>query len=276
MVRPIVATLTVLMVALAGCTGLPSGNEGEDDPSGTPTPSGPRQPTITFYTHEMNGTRPLEVEFHLDFTDVENRTIEWSLDVDSDGTNETNGTVRMDENVVHRHTYPDTGTVEATALATMDGRILLDQTLVIQVFTDQTTQRAIFTRDMQFESCSGPESYVQNGEVPFVGDETDVDPDDDDSEKIASRIDFKATKATWRQVYQAEWSFNGSFLEVYAFFTDSDGDIQDYDTDAGSRAGGNLTLHGRIPDPTVWVVLYACGGPSAITVEYLTPRPGTE
>lgn len=118
------ASLLLVSIALAGCSGggepasTASTDDGKDDgpldDGGNGTKQPPalnRRPLPTFDADALNGSAPLLVNFSLDGADPDDDALNWTLDVDGDGTPDFNGSALP---ATVNHTYTEPGTFNAT------------------------------------------------------------------------------------------------------------------------------------------------------------------
>ncbi len=249
----------VVALLLAGCM---TGEAPEDNTTTQqPEPEMP-PPVATFTAAPSVGAPPLDVTFTLQFHLAEGQVVRWQLDVGVDGSFERSGSARHDDERTHTQTFPE-GTHQARAVVSESGKVLLDETVQVEVTPELVSQ--VFTAEgEEYDTpCSTVDEYLNEDHVPEVGDNKR-------SDNITSRFDVRVDPDTWGQRFQSTWTFNASFTEGWVIFTTFHGNIQGSASDGGGPAD-DLVIQGAIPRHADWMVLIACGKPGVFTVDYVTP-----
>lgn len=131
--KPLLATLLLMLVALAGCSEAPASDEGpdeapkpddelpaqeeeQDDEESQPASGGRNAtsnspPDVSFTADAVNGTVPLVVNLTVDATDADGDPLTWALDADGDGEDDADGASFP---ATHMQSYPADGNYTAT------------------------------------------------------------------------------------------------------------------------------------------------------------------
>jgi hypothetical protein len=246
--RVLFVTLSLLLLALAGCTdsGTENGEGGEEAAAGSETggvgagnvtggPFNASIPLVILTVTVPEGLAPVDVSFNMSISGFADESfVDWTLDVDDDGAAESTGFGGMPFN------YTQTFTVGGNYTAVFsadDGDGFADVSVNFTIFAEPvippTTQEFSGTIATDDGRCAGAGPATMEGTTKFT---------------------MAVDEATWAQSFFAE--FSGGFLTSNIDWEDAAGTVilgQD-DTDNGEY----YEIVGSVPEGAMNAVFYSC------------------
>ncbi len=216
-------------------------------------------PSAVLEASTPTGAAPLEVRFTINGTDPDGDALSWGLDVNGDGTLDSNGTsVPAQVN----HTF-EAGTYVVN-LTVSDGSESAHASVNITVSAD-VAGGAAPVQVVDGEYVVGAEGCMAAG---YDVAETDGGAAAGGTTNEVTRIQFDVDPLSLGRAYTAVFSFDQGYLYVAVDFYDGgDALVSGQNTGQAPNFGG-LTMTGVVPAGAVKAVLFACGGPTSASVHY--------
>ena len=241
-----------------------SGSSGSSGGSGSSTQAANTPPHATLEASPVSGVSPLTVSFTIDGSDPDGDSLTWSLDLDGDGTPESEG---AELPASYEHTFEEGD--HTAQLEVSDGNETTTATIQIEVAAPSApeptgpTQVVDGTYTVPLEGCTiaFPSHVAEQDLGTLVGSDLDG----------VTRVQFAVDEATYGLPFTVTWTFDVGYLYAGLAFTDAEGAILgDVTTDPSAMEAGleEVTKEGTVPDGAVTGVAWTCGGPAEASVHY--------
>ncbi len=262
------ATLTLL---LAGCAG--TANEtpsdtttmepGADDPALTQAPDANQTtinqaPNATLTASNLTGVAPLTITFTINASDPDGNELNWSLDADGDNQSDANGTQLP---TTANFTYNVPGEFVAN-LTVSDGSRNSSATVTLnitEVASSSISQSFTASYTFGVEGCVSWAAYDAAERDPAASAGSTANG--------TTRVQFNVNPATLNLPYTAVFTFDQGYLFLQVAFYDAANALVESNVNDSPNFGG-ATMTGTVPAAAIKGVLFACGGPTSLSVTY--------